>query len=118
MFRIDRRLFEHFDMVLMLLIFLVCTMAFFNLYSASFPPKGYGMPPYIRQGYFFLMGFAAFVFIISFDYQELHSWNYPFYVMTDSSSALLPLSPDMKREGRSVGLISGFSNCSRRNRPS
>jgi len=81
MFRIDRRLFVHFDMVMMLLIFLVCTMAFFNLYSASFPPKGYGTPPYLKQGYFFLMGFAAFVFVISFDYQELHSWNYPFYAI-------------------------------------
>jgi len=81
MIRIDRRLFEHFDMVLLLLIFLVCAMAFFNLYSASFPPKAYGTPPYIRQGYFFLMAFAAFVFIISFDYQELHSWNYPFYAI-------------------------------------
>lgn len=81
MFRIDRRLFEHFDMILMLLIVLVCTMAFFNLYSASFPPKGFGTPPYVKQGYFFLMGFAIFVFIISFDYQELHSWNYPFYVV-------------------------------------
>ncbi|MCP3889981.1 MAG: rod shape-determining protein RodA [Desulfobulbaceae bacterium] len=79
MFRVDRRLFEHFDVILMLLIVLVCAMAFFNLYSASFPPKGYGIPPYIKQGYFFLMGFAIFVFIISFDYQELHSWNYPFY---------------------------------------
>jgi rod shape determining protein RodA len=79
MFRIDRRLFEHFDMVLLLLIFLVCIMAFFNLYSASFPDSGFGMPPYIRQAYFFLMGFAAFVFVVSFDYQELHSWNYPFY---------------------------------------
>jgi rod shape determining protein RodA len=79
MIRVDRRLFENFDMILMLLIFLVCTMAFFNLYSASFPPKGYGTAPYIRQGYFFLMGFTAFVFILSFDYQELHSWNYPFY---------------------------------------
>ena len=82
MFRIDRRLFEHFDMVLMLLIFLICIMAFFNLYSASFPQKGYGMAPYIKQGYFFLMGFTAFVFIVSFDYQELHFWNYPIYVMT------------------------------------
>jgi len=82
MFRIDRRLFEHFDMVMLLLIFLVCIMAFFNLYSASFPPRGYGTPPYIKQGYFFLMGFTAFVFIISFDYQELHSWNYPFYCIT------------------------------------
>lgn len=79
MIRIDRRLFEHFDMILFLLIFLVCAMAFFNLYSASFPPKGAGMPPYMRQGYFFLISFAAFVFIISFDYQELHFWNYPFY---------------------------------------
>ncbi len=79
MIRIDRRLFEHFDMVLMLLIFLVCIMAFFNLYSASFPPKGLGSPPYIKQAYFFLMAFTAFVFVISFDYQELHSWNYPIY---------------------------------------
>jgi rod shape determining protein RodA len=56
-------------------------MALFNLYSASFPPKGYGTPVYIRQGYFFLMGFCAFIFLISFDYQELHFWNYPFYVL-------------------------------------
>lgn len=81
MIRIDRRLFEHFDMVLMLLIFLVCMMAFFNLYSASSPPKGYGMAPYVKQGYFFLMAFTAFIFVISFDYQVLHSWNYPIYVV-------------------------------------
>lgn len=81
MFRIDRRLFEHFDMVLMLLIVLVCGMAFFNLYSASFPPMRSGTPPYIKQGYFFLIAFALFVFIISFDYQELHAWNYPFYIL-------------------------------------
>lgn len=80
MFRVDRRLLEHFDMVLMILICLVCTMAFFNLYSASSPAKLYGTPPYIRQGYFFLMCFALFVFVISFDYQELLFWNYPFYI--------------------------------------
>jgi len=79
MLRIDRRLFEHFDVILMLLIVLVCTMAYFNLYSASYPPKPYGTPPYIKQGYFFLMGCTIFLFIVSFDYQELHSWSYPFY---------------------------------------
>jgi rod shape determining protein RodA len=78
MIRIDRRLFAHFDVVLMLLILLICTMAFFNLYSASFPPKG-GAAPYIRQGYFFCMALCAFVFVISFDYQALHTWNYPIY---------------------------------------
>ena len=80
MFRVDRRLFENFDMVLMILICLVCTMAFFNLYSASSPPKGYGAAPYIKQAYFFLICFAIFIFVISFDYQELHFWNYPFYI--------------------------------------
>jgi len=80
MIRMDRRLFEHFDMVLMLFICMVCIMALFNLYSASFPHGPYGMAPYIRQGYFFLFGFFVFAFIISFDYQALHSLNYPFYV--------------------------------------
>lgn len=80
MFRVDRRLLEHFDMVLMILICLVLTMAFFNLYSASSPPKMYGTPPYIKQAYFFIICFAIFVFIISFDYQELLFWNYPFYI--------------------------------------
>ncbi len=81
MIRMDRRLFEHFDMILMLFICMVCTMALFNLYSASFPHSEYGVAPYVRQGYFFLMGVCAFVFAISFDYRELHSLNYPFYVL-------------------------------------
>jgi rod shape determining protein RodA len=81
MIRMDRRLFEHFDMILMLFICMVCIMALFNLYSASFPHNNYGVAPYIRQGYFFLMGFCLFVFVISFDYQELLSLNYPFYVL-------------------------------------
>lgn len=77
MFRIDRRLVEHFDMVLVILICLICSMAFFNLYSASSAQPG--TPPYIKQGYFFVICFALFVFIISFDYQELHFWNYFIY---------------------------------------
>lgn len=81
MIRMDRRLFEHFDMILMLFICMVCIMALFNLYSASFPHNNYGVAPYIRQGYFFLMGSCLFVFVLSFDYQELHSLNYPFYVL-------------------------------------
>ncbi len=79
MIRIDRRFFEHFDMILLLLIFLVCAMAFFNLYSASFPLKGGEAAPYLRQGYFFLMGFTLFVFVLCLDYQKLLSWNYFIY---------------------------------------
>ncbi|MDJ0622465.1 MAG: rod shape-determining protein RodA [Desulfocapsaceae bacterium] len=80
MIRIDRRLITHFDWTLLLLILLICGMALLNLYSASYPPKAWGMPPYLKQSYLFLMGFTAILFIISFDYNELIFWNYPFYV--------------------------------------
>lgn len=81
MLRIDRRLFEHFDFILLLLILLVCGMAMFNLYSASYPPKGFGTPPYLKQAYFFLMGFTACLFILSFDYHILYDINYPCYAL-------------------------------------
>lgn len=82
MIRIDRRLFANFDFVLLLLILLVCAMALFNLYSASYPPKGAGIPPYLKQLYYFLFGFACCLVIISFDYQVLHTLNYPIYIIT------------------------------------
>ncbi len=81
MFRVDRRLFSNFDWVFLLLILLVCGMAYFNLYSAAYPPKTWGMPLYLKQVYLLLFGFFGFTFLIGFDYQELHSWNYPMYVL-------------------------------------
>lgn len=81
MFRIDRRLFTHFDWLLLLLLLFVCGMALFNLYSASYPPKMFGTPPYVKQIYFFIMGFAAILVILCIDYNELHFWNYPFYIL-------------------------------------
>ncbi len=79
MLRFDRRLFAHFDWLMTILLLVICGMALFNLYSASYPPKPWGTPPYLKQCYFFLMGFAAILFILSFDYQELHFWNYFIY---------------------------------------
>lgn len=79
MIRVDRRLFANFDWILLILLVCVCGMALFNLYSASYPPKPWGMPPYMKQSYLFGFGFICFLIIISFDYQLLHTWNYPFY---------------------------------------
>ncbi len=81
MIRIDRRLFANFDFVLLFFILMVSAMALANLYSASYPPKPYGIPLYLKQAYFFLLGFACCLVLISFDYQVLHSLNYPCYVL-------------------------------------
>ncbi len=35
----------HFDWWLLIMFLLVCAMALFNLYSASYPPKPFGTPP-------------------------------------------------------------------------
>lgn len=80
MFRIDRRHFANFDYILLLLILLVCGMALFNLYSASYPPKPYGISPHMKQAVFFGMGFVGCLVLISFDYQHFHRLNYPIYI--------------------------------------
>ena len=80
MFRIDRRYFHDFDWGLLLLLFVISGMALMNLYSASYPPSPYGIPPYLKQCYLFLMGGMGILFILCFDYTELHFWNYPFYI--------------------------------------
>lgn len=81
MIRFDRRLLAYFDWALLIMLLLIGGMALFNLYSASYPPEPWGTPPYLKQGYFFLAGFAAILVILGFDYQELHFWNYVFYVV-------------------------------------
>ncbi len=80
MFRIDRRFLKSFDWLMLVLLLAVSGMALMNLYSASYPPSPWGMPPYIKQCYLFLMGMMGILFILCFDYKELHFWNYPFYI--------------------------------------
>ena len=80
MVRVDRRYFYYFDWIFLLLLVAVSSMALLNLYSASYPPSPWGIPPYIKQCYLFLMGLAGVLFILCFDYKELHLWNYPFYI--------------------------------------
>ena len=80
MFRIDRRFLKTFDWPLLILLLIVSGLALMNLYSASYPPSPWGIPPYIKQCYLFLMGMMGILCILCFDYKDLHFWNYPFYI--------------------------------------
>lgn len=78
MLRFDRRLALHFDWLLLLSVLVVIAMSLANLYSASY--SGYpGTPPYIKQGYYYLVGFCLVLAIISVDYHVLLRVNYPIY---------------------------------------
>lgn len=78
MFQFDRRLFQNFDWVLLGLVALIGAMCLANLYSAT-PDTFRGTPVYLKQLYFFIMGFALIFLIISVDYRILVEFNYPLY---------------------------------------
>ncbi len=80
MLRIDRRFFHSFDWIFLVLVLCVSSMALMNLYSASYPPSPWGIPPFLKQCYLFLFGMLAVLFILFFDYKILHFWNYPLYI--------------------------------------
>lgn len=80
MLRIDRRFLKTFDWPLLTLLLIVSGLALMNLYSASYPPSPWGIPPYIKQCYLFLMGMMGIFCVLCFDYKDLHFWNYPFYI--------------------------------------
>ena len=79
MFRFDRRLLMNFDWVLLASVVIIAIMCLANLYSAIYPNKPPGTPVYIKQLYFFLMGFALIAGIISIDYKNFLTWNYFIY---------------------------------------
>ncbi len=78
MFKFDRRLLQNFDLVLLGLVALIAAMCLANLYSAT-PDNFHGTPVYLKQLYFYLMGFALIFVIISFDYRILVEFNYTLY---------------------------------------
>ena len=76
----DRRLIQNFDWILLLLLILIGTISVLNLYSATYLIRGTGGSQiYIKQIYWFLIGFAVFLMMTTFDYSLLERLAYPFY---------------------------------------
>jgi rod shape determining protein RodA len=79
MLKFDRRLIQNFDWVLLGIVVLIGIMCIANLYSAVYSVQSYGTPVYIKQLYFFIMGFGLILAIVSFDYRFLVEMNYTLY---------------------------------------
>ncbi len=79
MLKIDRRLLQNFDWVLLGIVVIIGAMCIANLYSAVYSAQSYGTPVYIKQLYYFIMGFFIILAVISFDYRFLVEMNYTLY---------------------------------------
>ena len=76
----DRRLLHNFDWILLLLLILIGTISVLNLYSATYPIKDAGGSQiYVKQIYWFLIGFAVLLVMTTFDYHVLERLAYPAY---------------------------------------
>ncbi len=91
MLRFDRRLLHNFDWVIVLFVLLIAAMSIINQYSAVYQDQSGKMPLYLKQIYFFIMGFIGIAIIISFDYRKFMTYDYPIYAITTISLLYLLL---------------------------
>jgi rod shape determining protein RodA len=76
----DRRLMENWDWVLLLLLFLIACFSVVNLYSATYQVHEVGgSQVFIKQIYWYLIGFFFFVVMTTFNYSILQQLAYPLY---------------------------------------
>jgi rod shape determining protein RodA len=78
----DRRLLQNFDWVLMALLILIGLISVLNLYSATFPIKDAGGSQiFMKQVYWYLIGFGLFFAVTIFDYHLLERLAWPSYLV-------------------------------------
>jgi rod shape determining protein RodA len=86
----DRRLLQHFDWIPVLILAVVAAVSVLNLYSATFPLRASGGTQiFMKQLYWFLLGFGVLFLMTTFDYHLLERLAYPFYFFTLSLLVLV-----------------------------
>ena len=79
MFHFDRRLLQHFDWVMLLMILLVGGMALTNLYSSTHIPDRGASSVFFKQLIFFSFGLVIILAILSQEYQRIVKFGYVLY---------------------------------------
>jgi len=76
----DRRLIENWDWILLLLLLLLAAISIFNLYSATYQVREMGgSQVFVKQIYWYLIGFVFFFVMTTFNYYILQQLAYPVY---------------------------------------
>lgn len=79
----DRRLIENWDWILLLLLLLLGALSVLNLYSATYQIRDLGgSQVVVKQIYWYMIGFVAFLLMTTFDYAVLEQMAYPFYFIS------------------------------------
>ncbi len=80
---IDRRLIQNFDWILLLALLVLMSISLMNLYSATYAIRDFGgSQVFVKQIYWFLIGFIVLLFMASFDYNILGRYAFPIYLIS------------------------------------
>lgn len=78
----DRRLIQNFDWILVMLVLFLTMISVLNLYSATFPIRNAGGAQiFMKQTYWFLIGFGVMLLATTFDYHVLQRLAMPGYLL-------------------------------------
>ena len=79
----DRRLLQNFDWILLLMLILIGSISIVNLYSATYPiQETGGSQIFLKQIYWFLIGFVVLLMMTTFDYHILERLAFPLYLFS------------------------------------
>lgn len=79
----DRRLVQNFDWFVVVILLCLAVASIVNLYSATFPIREEGdAQVFIRQIYWYGLGFAVFLIMTTFNYFLLERLAYPAYFVS------------------------------------
>ncbi len=81
MFQFDRRLLQHFDWVMLLMLLMVSTMALINLYSSTHTLETDSSPIFFKQLTFFAAGLVMILVLATQEYQTIVKFGYVLYVV-------------------------------------
>jgi rod shape determining protein RodA len=106
----DRRLVQNFDWILLLLLVLLGAISVLNLYSATFPIRDQGGSQiFMKQIYWFIVGFAVLLMMTTFDYHVLEGLAYPAYFFSVALLVLLFFVGDARSGSQRWLSLGGFS---------
>lgn len=80
--KFDRRIFQHFDWLLLAFVFCICAMGILNIYSTGFSTAEGQTPFYLKQMQWIVLGLIFMMTIFFIDYRVIIQYSYIIYFIT------------------------------------
>jgi len=78
---VDKRSLDRFDWLFIMVTLAILSIGVVSIYSVTRVQTGDGIPLYLKQIFWVLMGAVAFTLMLTVDYHRISAFAYPFYAL-------------------------------------